>query len=339
MDDWTEQATVGIHGPWHGHRHGPWRGPWRGPMWGHGGRGPCCGPMWGRGGHCLCRGLMGTLMRGPFWFAPYGPRGWYPEMGRRFPFGGGPGPRMFERGYLKYALLDLLQERPKHGYEMMKDLEERMGGFYAPSAGAIYPTLQLLEDRGWATSETVEGKKVYTITDAGRAALSEAAERRGGGPEGGPGFGRGFGPGFGPEFGPEFGPGFGPGGRGPRHEHHEHHGHHHHARPEGPPHGGPWAWGGRGRGGPGFDWRAQPEAHELARQARDLGRLFLMAGRESINRPDRIARLRDIVDRTRSELEAFVGETRSEGATGSEPGSSTGGPSASRGPSGPIEQL
>ncbi|HEX8732884.1 MAG TPA: PadR family transcriptional regulator, partial [Ktedonobacterales bacterium] len=78
-------------------------------------------------------------------------------MGRRFLFGGGPGPRMFERGYLKYALLDLLLESPKHGYEMMKNLEERMGGFYAPSAGAVYPTLQLLEDRGWATSETVEG--------------------------------------------------------------------------------------------------------------------------------------------------------------------------------------
>lgn len=88
------------------------------------------------------------------------------------------GPRMFGRGDLKYALLELLRERPKHGYEMIKDLEERAGGFYTPSAGAIYPTLQLLEDRGWVTSETVEGKRVYTITDAGRQALTAFHERR-----------------------------------------------------------------------------------------------------------------------------------------------------------------
>jgi len=93
---------------------------------------------------------------------------------------------MFGRGDLKYALLELLQERPKHGYEMIKELESRAGGFYTPSAGAIYPTLQLLEDRDWVTSQTVEGKKVYTITDAGRQALAahqaqrpERPERRG----------------------------------------------------------------------------------------------------------------------------------------------------------------
>jgi hypothetical protein len=247
---------------------------------------------------------------------------------------------MFERGYLKYALLDLLQERPKHGYEMMKDLEERMGGFYAPSAGAIYPTLQMLEDRGWATSETVEGKKVYTITDAGRSALAEATERRDADPRGGPGFG----PGFGPEFGPGFGPGFGPRGRGPRHEHeheHEHHGHHHHEGPDGPPppRGGPWAWGGRGRGGPGFDWRAQPEAHELARQARDVGRLFLMAGRESINQPERITRLREILERTRAELETFVSDARGEGQSAASAGDTASGSASQHGPDGPVEQF
>jgi DNA-binding PadR family transcriptional regulator len=60
-----------------------------------------------------------------------------------------------------------------HGYEMMKALEERTGGFYAPSAGTIYPTLQMLEDRGLVTVQEVEGKKVYSITDAGRALLQE----------------------------------------------------------------------------------------------------------------------------------------------------------------------
>lgn len=110
-------------------------------------------------------------------------------MRRGGPFGFGGPPRMFGRGDLKYALLDLLRDRPKHGYEMIKDLEDRSGGFYTPSAGAIYPTLQLLEDRSWVAVEMVEGKKVYSITDAGRQALSEHQERAGAtGPfPGGPG--------------------------------------------------------------------------------------------------------------------------------------------------------
>ena len=103
-------------------------------------------------------------------------------MGRRFFGRGGPfgheGPfgearRFFGRGDIKYALLELLQEHPMHGYEMMKALEERSGGFYVASAGSIYPTLQLLEDRGLVTSEQIEGKKVYSITDAGKAFLAE----------------------------------------------------------------------------------------------------------------------------------------------------------------------
>lgn len=91
------------------------------------------------------------------------------------PWGGpeGPGSRFFGRGDVKYALLELLQERPMHGYEMMKALEDRSGGFYSPSAGTIYPTLQLLEDRGHVSVTESEGKKVYSITDAGRAALAE----------------------------------------------------------------------------------------------------------------------------------------------------------------------
>lgn len=60
-----------------------------------------------------------------------------------------------------------------HGYEMMKALEEKYRGFYSPSAGTIYPTLQMLEDRGLVTSSTTDNKKVYSITDAGRAFLAE----------------------------------------------------------------------------------------------------------------------------------------------------------------------
>ncbi len=60
-----------------------------------------------------------------------------------------------------------------HGYEMMKALEEKSGGFYSPSPGSVYPTLQMLEDGGHVTSKETDGKKVYSITDAGRALLAE----------------------------------------------------------------------------------------------------------------------------------------------------------------------
>jgi DNA-binding PadR family transcriptional regulator len=95
---------------------------------------------------------------------------------------------------VKFALLELLQERPMHGYEMMKALEEKSGGVYVPSAGSIYPTLQMLEDRGLVTVAESDGKKVYSITDAGRAFLNERhKEEEFAGPFWGRG--RGFGPG------------------------------------------------------------------------------------------------------------------------------------------------
>lgn len=181
-------AWGGHHGPRSEEGWQPWayreRGPWDRPFgrpFGPRFERPFVPPFW--------------RMAKRFGFGPGGPFG---------PGGGfGPGPRMFGRGDLKYALLELLRERPKHGYEMIKELEERAGGFYTPSAGAIYPTLQLLEDRGWVTSETQEGKKVYTITEDGRKALTERHERES-------------------EFGPrghwgEWGPG--PRPHGPHHHH------------------------------------------------------------------------------------------------------------------------
>ncbi|MDQ2805659.1 MAG: PadR family transcriptional regulator [Chloroflexota bacterium] len=108
-------------------------------------------------------------------------------------FGGRGGPHAFGRGDLKYQLLTLLTERPKHGYEMIKELETQAGGFYTPSAGAVYPSLQLMEDREWITSRLADGKKVHTITEAGRQALAE--HQRHAEETGGPrGWGR-FGPG------------------------------------------------------------------------------------------------------------------------------------------------
>lgn len=90
------------------------------------------------------------------------------------PRGRWSGGRMFEQGDLRYVVLRLLEEKPRHGYEIIKALEEKFGGAYAPSPGTVYPTLQLLEDLGYARIiPGSEGKKVYEITDAGRAHLTE----------------------------------------------------------------------------------------------------------------------------------------------------------------------
>jgi DNA-binding PadR family transcriptional regulator len=74
------------------------------------------------------------------------------------------------RGDVRSAALALLDDRPMHGYEMITELEERTGGRWRPSAGSIYPTLQLLEDEGLVTAEEVEGRKVYSLTDEGKKA-------------------------------------------------------------------------------------------------------------------------------------------------------------------------
>jgi DNA-binding PadR family transcriptional regulator len=82
------------------------------------------------------------------------------------------------RGDMKYILLELLAEQPRHGYELIKELEARYGGFWKPSPGSVYPTLQLLEEGGYLSSEQIEGKKVYTITESGRQLLAEIGDRR-----------------------------------------------------------------------------------------------------------------------------------------------------------------
>ncbi len=115
------------------------RGSWD---WGFGGGGP-----WGGG----------------FWGGPGG------KGGGRW---GGFRSRMFEQGDLKYVILQLLSEKPRHGYEIIKALEDRLGGAYSPSPGAVYPTLTMLEDLGYARGTTEEsGKKIYEITTEGRAYL------------------------------------------------------------------------------------------------------------------------------------------------------------------------
>ena len=81
---------------------------------------------------------------------------------------------MFDQGHLKYVILQLLEEKPRHGYEIIKEIEDRFSGAYSPSPGTVYPTLTLLEDLGYARAKPEEGgKKIYEITDEGRAHLAE----------------------------------------------------------------------------------------------------------------------------------------------------------------------
>ena len=79
----------------------------------------------------------------------------------------------FQKGDLKYVILDMLKDKPRHGYDIIRELEEQSYGFYKPSPGVIYPTLQMLEEMGYASSTEQEGKKVYSITEEGRKFLAD----------------------------------------------------------------------------------------------------------------------------------------------------------------------
>lgn len=157
-------------------------------------------------------------------------------------FGMGPD-RLFGRGDMKFVLLELLTERPKHGYEMIKELEARFAGFYAPSPGSVYPTLQMLEDRGYVRSTVEAGKRIYAITDDGRTFLHEQ-----------------------PEAGA-------------------------HTRR-------------RSR-----DFGASPEVRAFAREVFDFGRAVVQAARSANNDPERLGRLRGVIDRARRDIYAILAES------------------------------
>src|SRR4051812_34569522 len=125
-----------------------------------------CGPR-----ECGPRGRRGG---GPWAFA-FGPGGWGGPGGQ---WSGGPGRgRMFGQGDLKFVVLNMLAEKPRHGYEIIKELEERFGGAYAPSPGTVYPTLTMLEDLGFARVTPEEGgRKIYEITEEGRKHLAEHSQ-------------------------------------------------------------------------------------------------------------------------------------------------------------------
>jgi DNA-binding PadR family transcriptional regulator len=87
---------------------------------------------------------------------------------------GGRGGRVFGHGGLRFVLLQLIADKPSHGYELIKAIEERLGGRYSPSPGIVYPTLTLLEELGCVSVDSAEGggRKRYTITDTGREFLA-----------------------------------------------------------------------------------------------------------------------------------------------------------------------
>jgi DNA-binding PadR family transcriptional regulator len=100
--------------------------------------------------------------------------------GPRWGRGGGPGGgdwfrvgRMLAQGDLKLLALALIAEQPRHGYELIKLIEEKTSGAYSPSPGVIYPTLTFLEEAGYVTAESEGAKKRYAITGEGKAYLEE----------------------------------------------------------------------------------------------------------------------------------------------------------------------
>lgn len=87
--------------------------------------------------------------------------------------GGGRGPKMFDAGAMRYVVLHLIAEKPRHGYELIKEIEQLAGGSYAPSPGAIYPLLAMLLDLGHIDSSADGNKKLHSITPEGQAFLDE----------------------------------------------------------------------------------------------------------------------------------------------------------------------
>lgn len=115
---------------------------------------------------------------GPKWGGPF--RG--PHFGSRGPWGpGGRGPgrgRQFGRGELRLMLLKLIAEQPRHGYDLIKAMEEISGGHYSPSPGVVYPALAMLADEGLvAEQESDDQRRKFAITATGEAVLTEEAEQ------------------------------------------------------------------------------------------------------------------------------------------------------------------
>ena len=103
---------------------------------------------------------------------PFGPQGPWGPGGKR-----GPRGRMFGRAMLRLLLLKLISEEPRHGYDLIKAMEELSGGHYSPSPGVVYPALAMLADEGLiAEQDSEDQRRKFAITPAGQAVLGEEAE-------------------------------------------------------------------------------------------------------------------------------------------------------------------
>jgi len=97
--------------------------------------------------------------------------------GERHGHGGGRSRRVFDSGELRLVLLKLIEEQSRHGYDLIREIEERTGGAYAPSPGVVYPTLTLLADMDLIEEQKAEGaKKLFAITEAGKVYLENHAD-------------------------------------------------------------------------------------------------------------------------------------------------------------------
>ena len=154
-----------------------------------------CGPAFGRGGFEVPTEVLEAMARfraamggpgvrghgkGPRWGMPGGApwAAWGPASGRGWPFGpdsGGQRQRA-ARGDVRSAILALLSEEPRHGYQIIQDITERSGGQWKPSPGSVYPALSALQDEGLVDDEKIEGRRVFSLTDAGRAVVEERAD-------------------------------------------------------------------------------------------------------------------------------------------------------------------
>lgn len=94
-------------------------------------------------------------------------------------FGGHPGfgAMRARRGDVRSAILRLLADEPMHGYQIIQELSTRSEGAWSPSAGSVYPTLQMLADEGLISAEETGGKKVFSLTDEGKAAVAQTADQ------------------------------------------------------------------------------------------------------------------------------------------------------------------
>jgi DNA-binding PadR family transcriptional regulator len=135
--------------------------------------------IYSMGARSGCRSGRHGAHRGRGW--SHGPRGEFGEFpAAAFAYGGGwrGRGRRARRGDIRTAALLLLSEEPRNGYQIMQEVQERSGGVWAPSPGSTYPALAQLEDEGLIRSQETDGRRLFVLTDAGRAAVAERGEDR-----------------------------------------------------------------------------------------------------------------------------------------------------------------